>query len=77
MSTSDPQPTIQAKAHLIPKPGGGALRLFTTTGDYIGSIEFDTVSPQALQALANWFQGWAAQQSGGIQIASGLPGVRA
>lgn len=71
-------PTVQVKAHLIPKPGGGILRLATTAGDYVGSIEFDTASPQALQAMANWFQAWVAQQAGGIQIASGsgIAGLR-
>ena len=74
-----PDASVQVKAHFIPKTGGGTLHLATTTGDYVGSIEFDTVSPQALQAMATWFQGWAAQQAGGIQIASGigLAGVRA
>lgn len=74
----EPDVQVQVKAHFIPKPGGAVIRLTATNGDYVGSIEYDAVNPKALAAIANAFQAFAAQQTGGIQIASGsgIAGLR-
>ena len=47
-------------------------------GKYLGSITYDVIDPQALGALAQLFQRFAAQQSSGIQVSNGagIPGLR-
>jgi hypothetical protein len=75
-----PEPDVQLKvnAHFIPKPAGAIVRFTASNGSYIGSIEYDAANPQALIAMANAFQAFAAQQTGGIQIApaNGIAGLR-
>ena len=73
-----PDATVQVKAHFIPKSGGATLRFTTTNGDYLGSIEYDVATPQMLAPIANIFQNWAAQQTGGIVMSNGaaIPGLR-
>jgi hypothetical protein len=50
---------------------GGINRLIYTmsNGDYVGSIVFDGVNPDALRALANDFQAFIVEQTGGISVA--------
>lgn len=60
----------QVKLSFIPRPPAGGKVLFTTTaGDYLGAVEYEAMSMEALRELANQFQAFAAAQTGGIQVA--------
>lgn len=52
---------------------GETLRFTTDTGRYLGSIEFDLADRDCYKLLGDAFQSYCAQQTGGIQLASGLP----
>lgn len=43
-------------------------------GVYMGTIAFDSVTPEALSCMANDFQVLIAEQTGGLAIVGGLPG---
>lgn len=60
----------QVKMSFIPRPPAGGKVLFTTTaGDYLGTVEYEAMSPEALREVANQFQAFVAAQFGGIQVA--------
>lgn len=69
-------PAPEIMIYQIPTQGGAKLRFVTSHGRYLGSIEFDAVDAQALLILGSQFQGYAAQQTGSIQIATAAPGLR-
>lgn len=60
----------QVRLSFIHKPPAGGKAIFTTTvGEYLGSIEFEATSNEALREIANQFQAFVAAQTGGIQVA--------
>lgn len=72
-------PAATVNAHFVPAPGGGKLVLLTSEGKYVGTITFDAADAGFLGILGNFFQQFATQQSGGIQLAAAnsVPGLRA
>ena len=62
----------------IPRQTGVRLVYMTQKGIYLGTIEVDAASNEALLNIANLFRDWCIQQVSGIQIASGngIAGLR-
>lgn len=61
----------------IPQQNGAKLRFVTPQGKYLGSVEFDVVDAESLILVGNQFQAYAAQQAGGVQIATHFGNLRA
>ena len=66
----------KVNVHVIGVPNGARLVFVTNDGKYLGTLEYDAASPDVVGVIGNLFQQFAAQQSGGIQIANGVPGLR-
>jgi hypothetical protein len=56
---------------VLPQPHGAKVIYTSSTGLYLGAIEFETVSTEALAAIANDFQAFAADQTRSLQIVQG------
>jgi hypothetical protein len=59
--------------NVIQQPPGLKLVYTTSQGAFVGELEVLATSGEALAAIANDFQAFAAQQTGGVQIAGRLP----
>ena len=67
----------QVAISMVPN-GGNRLVFVTTSGKYLGSVQFDATDAQSLGIIGNGFQQFTAQQAGSIQVANGanIPGLR-
>lgn len=75
---SVPTPTPQQAQVDISVVQGPTKLVCVLNGKYLGSLTFDASSPDALDALAQIFQQYAAQARTGIQVSNGagIPGLR-
>ncbi|HZP86601.1 MAG TPA: hypothetical protein VFB54_07250 [Burkholderiales bacterium] len=54
---------------LIPMPSGAKIVYTTTSGRYLGTVQFDAPDPQAMGLIGNLFQQFCAQQANRVQVA--------
>lgn len=64
---------VQLVRTVILRNPGMRLVYALTDGRYVGQIEFEGVDQAFFAAIANDFQAFIAQQTGGLQVAQGLP----
>jgi hypothetical protein len=76
---SVPTPTPQQAQIDVSVVQGPTKLVCVLNGKYIGSLTFDSASPDAIGVLAQIFQQYAAQARTGIQVSNGagIPGLRA
>lgn len=64
--------TVQRTVILM-NPGVKIVFILQPAGLYLGTITADSMSMDALKAMAADFMAFATEQAGGVQVASGLP----